>query len=179
MPRHSHSSQLSFITIYNQPSGQGIPDWGVPGNSWHSCSNERENFGKNPPDVHQLQLVPTRTELKVSWHQLNLLTLNGTLWRNRSEMNFGIHIASMKITPLCTYMQQQCPALTTGTNTELCQHMTQKRRRRRRWKNRPKKGKAAERKANKKQQWKQLCSEGSVRHSEIASITGKFTFHTS
>lgn len=27
MPHHSHSSQLSFITIYKQPSGQGFPYW--------------------------------------------------------------------------------------------------------------------------------------------------------
>lgn len=37
---------------------------------------DRGYFGKKPSGLHQLQLVPTRTELKVNWHQLNLLTLN-------------------------------------------------------------------------------------------------------
>lgn len=113
-----------------------------------------------PTGAHQNRSV------KVSWHQLNILTLNTWLQRNRSEANFGILMPSMKISPLCTYMQQQCPTLTTRANTELCQHMTQKRRRRR-WKNRPKKGKTAGRKANKKQQSKQLCSEWRVCNSEI------------
>lgn len=40
MPQHSHSSQLSFITIYTQPSEQGFPYWRVPGNTWHSHSTE-------------------------------------------------------------------------------------------------------------------------------------------
>lgn len=181
---HNTVTVLSCLssTIYKQPSGQGIPYWCVPGNTWHSRSTEnsyggeRGHFGEKPSGLHQLQLVPTRTELKVNWHQLNLLTLNSRLWRNRSEGNFGIHMASMKITPLCTYMQQQCRALTTGTNTGLCQHMTQKRRRRRRWKNRPKEGKAAERKAIKKQQRKQLCSEGSVCDLKSVKLWGNSPF---
>lgn len=110
--------------------------------------------------------------------QLNTLTLNTWLQWKKIEGSFGIHMSSTKEILLCTYTQQQSSSATTMANPGLCQQMTQKRRRRG-WKNRPKKGTTAGRKANKKQQSKQLCSGGRVHNLEISGIKEKFTFHTS
>lgn len=180
LPQYSHSSQLCLSSPFTT-SHQGrvfhsslfLETLGIPTALKTGLQRRQRIFwektfwpSSTPTGAHQDRAESELAPAEPLDTELADFEETEVCWN--PEGNFGIHMARMKITPLCTYMQEQCPALTTGTSTELCQQMTQKkRRRRRRWKNRPKKGKAAGRKANKKQQWKQLCSEVSVPNSEI------------